>query len=340
MSHTRTTLSLLERLDLVFSMLKTIATAMVTLLGVSFRGPDGHPKPMKHVIHTALRIMNARISATQIQNMSASTDEAYTAFAKTKGFKPTSIKLPEDAMAHWIGSPDAERILVVFHGGGFVYPATTQFQFLYDVQKETGPETAGIVLSYSLAPGKHYPHQLKQSIALLSYLVNDAGKNPENIILAGDSAGANLILSVLSHMLHPHPDGSIPPLNTVAPFKGAVLVSPWVNFTPNAPSYMRNRKKDMVNQYILTSQPGTAAAKWWQGIETKVRDIVVTAGENEVMFDDTYKFSETLKRSFPTLQAQFIKGETHDQLFMDPVVGEKIPSGSAKLIKSWVAAKL
>jgi hypothetical protein len=54
MSHTRTTLSPLERLDLIFSMLKAISAAMVTLLGVRFRGASGHPKAMKHVIHSGL----------------------------------------------------------------------------------------------------------------------------------------------------------------------------------------------------------------------------------------------------------------------------------------------
>lgn len=125
------------------------------------------------------------------------------------------------------------------------------------------------------------------------------------MILVGDSAGANLILALLSHMLHPHPDASIPPLDTAEPLKGALLVSPWTNFTPTAPSYSRNRLKDMVNQTVLTrwgcyymgdaptdeyNRPGTAGGKWWQGIETKVQDVAVTAGEDEVMFDDTHKF--------------------------------------------------
>ena len=48
--------------------------------------------------------------------ISASTDEAYTTFAETQGFPPISTNLPEDATAHWIGSPDARRILVFFHG--------------------------------------------------------------------------------------------------------------------------------------------------------------------------------------------------------------------------------
>lgn len=48
--------------------------------------------------------------------ISASTDEAYITFAEAQGFKPVSTNLPEDATAHWIGSPDARRILVFFHG--------------------------------------------------------------------------------------------------------------------------------------------------------------------------------------------------------------------------------
>lgn len=195
-----------------------------------------------------------------------------------------------------------------------MYPATTQFQFVYDVQKEAGDGTAGIVLSYSLAPGKPYPHQLKQAVVLMSYLINEAGKKPEDILLVGDSAGANLILGVISHLLHPHPDASIPPLDIDSPLKGALLVSPWVNFSPVAASYTTNRKKDFVNQQILAkwgryymgtaaldayNQPGTASEKWWKGMDAKVREVLVTSGENEVMFDDARTFSETLKVSSP-----------------------------------------
>lgn len=46
------------------------------------------------------------------------------------------------------------------------------------------------------------------------------------------------------------------------------------------------------------------------------------------------------QQSFPSLEVQFVKGETHDQLFMDPVVGEKVVSDSAKIIKSWILARL
>ena len=46
------------------------------------------------------------------------------------------------------------------------------------------------------------------------------------------------------------------------------------------------------------------------------------------------------QQSFPSLEVRYVKGETHDQPFMDPVVGEKVASDSAKIIKSWVLARL
>jgi acetyl esterase/lipase len=259
-------------------------------------------------------------------------------------------------------------------GGGFVYPASTQFQFVYDIQQEAGNDTAGVILSYSLAPGKQYPHQLRQAVALIFHLVTEAGKKPENIIIVGDSAGANLALAVFSHMLHPHPDSSIPRLDLGSPLKGALLVSPWTSLETSAGSYMANRKRDCVDQSVLQkwggyyigsappdpyNQPLVAPDKWWLGLDEKVSEILMTAGTNESMFDDTQSFSQKLKVSdldmsenwgadlmpnqqqdFPHLETLFSSGETHDQMFMDPLIGVKEESATAKGAKSWILARL
>jgi hypothetical protein len=67
MSNARTALSLLERLDFLMSVIKTVSAAFLAFTGVPFRGASGHPKALKHVIHTALRVMNSRVTAKQIQ---------------------------------------------------------------------------------------------------------------------------------------------------------------------------------------------------------------------------------------------------------------------------------
>ncbi|CAI6336179.1 unnamed protein product [Periconia digitata] len=334
MAHCRTTLSILHGFDFFISLLKAIFYFMMFVLSVPFRSSERHPKSMKHVIHSALRVMNARTSAKEFQwvhpspfhcsnkdrtknsrNMMTSTDETYEAFAKANNFEPISTSLPEDATAHWIGSPDADRVLVVFHGGGIFYSAITQFQFVYDVQEKAGKNTAGVVLSYSLAPEKQYPHQLKQVIALISYLINEACKKPENIILVGDSAGANLILGVISHLLHPLPDPSIAPLHTATPLKGVALMTPMTNFNPTVPSYTTTLKKDFISQHVLAtwgryymgesppnaySRSGPEGEIWWDGMDTKIGEVMLVTRERDIMFDGTQDFSDMLKVSLLT----------------------------------------
>ncbi|KAF4629861.1 hypothetical protein G7Y89_g8280 [Cudoniella acicularis] len=293
MSKDTSKLSVIENLDLVITILKAVVVA-------PFRGRSGHRDFLKHVIHTALRTMNARVSAKQIQKISASTDEAYKQFAKLKSFDPLTTALLFGAKAHWIGPQNAGKILIFLHGGGFVYPAATQFEFLYEIQKNSD-DSAVVFLSYSLAPGQQYPYQLKQVVALLAYLLEEAGKKPEN-------ARANLALGLLSNLLHPHP--SLPSLQVAEPLRGAVLVSPWVSFNTSSPSYMENQNRDVVTANILKkwaayylgtskadeyNQPLLASDEWWQGLGNKVREIMITAGTNECPFNDTEAFVNKLK---------------------------------------------
>ncbi|KAH8721585.1 hypothetical protein GQ44DRAFT_829147 [Phaeosphaeriaceae sp. PMI808] len=48
------------------------------------------------------------------------------------------------------------------------------------------------------------PAQLQKVAAVLAYLAKQS--EASRIFLAGDSAGGNLVLALLSHILHPHPD--------------------------------------------------------------------------------------------------------------------------------------
>lgn len=64
--------------------------------------------------------------------------------------------------------------------------STHAIEFAHEVQTAAGDDVAVAFLSYSLCPQKHYPEQVKQAISLVAYLVNNAGKNPENVILCID----------------------------------------------------------------------------------------------------------------------------------------------------------
>ncbi len=71
-------------------------------------------------------------------------------------------------------------------------------------------------------------------------------------MLAGDSAGGHMALSLISHLLHPHSD--VPKIDLSEPLAGVILVSPWVTFRTDDDSVTRNMTSDYVT--------ATAANRW------------------------------------------------------------------------------
>lgn len=200
--------------------------------------------------------------------------------------------------------------LPLLPGGGYNLPAFPgHFVFCGDINAATGPNVAILFLGYTLAPHAHYPKQLTQGVELLRYLINDLNRKPENIMIAGDSAGGNLVLGILSHLSHPHP--SIAPLELNAPLRGVVLLAPWTSFDNGGwESVKYNKYKDTVtptcadlwssnflggkprDQY---NEPMTADAEWWRGL--RADEVLVVAGGDEILLDSIKAFEGKLKVS-------------------------------------------
>lgn len=130
------------------------------------------------------------------------------------------------------------------------------------------------------------------------------------IILAGDSAGGNLALTLLAHLLQPHP--SLAPLSLSRPLKSSVLLSPWVTFSQTSASMKACAQMDYLSLPGLTkgfeaflggadvdvwNTPLAGEAGFWKGLEKKVGDVRVLAGGLEIFSDDIGVFVERLKVS-------------------------------------------
>ena len=153
---------------------------------------------------------------------------------------------------------------------------------------------------------------------LLNHVLNNLKIPPGNIILTGDSAGANLALSLLSHISHPHPSTTvpIPSVHLSSPLLGAVLISPWISFDLSTDSFKRNAWKDCIgveagkqwSSAFLScpwpheeasdeyNQAITADSSWWKDL--KVEQVLVTAGEEEVLVDGIREFVEKFSKFF------------------------------------------
>jgi acetyl esterase/lipase len=98
--------------------------------------------------------------------------------------------------------------------GHFEFAAKTMRQ-----AEEGGKSLCFAFIQHGLAPANQYPSQLSQCVEVLQYTLQTLGKDPSKVILAGDSAGGTLVMSVISHLLHPHPGVSPVKLATPLTFE-------------------------------------------------------------------------------------------------------------------------
>lgn len=100
-----------------------------------------------------------------------------------------------------------------------------------------GIPTSWLHVTYTLTPHATYPTQFREAVEALRYITQDLGRSPREVILVGDSAGANLCLALLSHLSHPSLDA--PQLAITDTLKPVVLLSPWLSFRHDWPSMTR-----------------------------------------------------------------------------------------------------
>ncbi|KAJ7129477.1 Alpha/Beta hydrolase protein [Mycena epipterygia] len=177
------------------------------------------------------------------------TQKDYLSDAKVHG--PPGRKLSDDDQTI-LRMEKLDKVMLYVHGGGYFWGSinTHRYQLIRYARKIKGRVFA---VNYRKAPQYPWPCPLQDVLASYLYLI----RPPPNalhkaipaskIVLAGDSAGGGLCLSVLSilrDMGLPMPAGS-------------VLISPWVDLTHSFPSVMQNTETDIIPQHGFLAKPST-----------------------------------------------------------------------------------
>ncbi|KAJ7615366.1 Alpha/Beta hydrolase protein [Roridomyces roridus] len=241
----------------------------------------------------------------------------------------------------WVGPRRVENVILVLHGGGFAFPATSahiSFWNYVRLQMEKKGLMPGIaVLQYSLWPDVDFPTPLNQLCQAIQLLFA-AGLKPSHLQIAGDSAGGHLALQLLSHVLHPHP--SVPVLTLAEPIRAVYPLSPWTGLLGETASHDENDKIDCVNkevlvwlgrritqgfpdEYLAFAEAMKAPSGWFEGAERVVDSIVITAGEKECLRDDILVFGEIIKKNHGKVEVVVQPGGLHVDMFLDFAAGEK-----------------
>ncbi|MFG6504002.1 alpha/beta hydrolase [Microbacterium sp. P05] len=151
---------------------------------------------------------------------SVSTSEQIT--IPTPSAPPAGLTISRPAAGGAVPLP----VVLWIHGGGFISSSADTVADYVTILASHGYVVAN--LDYSLAPGSQHPVPVLQAEAALGYLVQhaaDYGGDPGNIVLGGDSAGAQIASEVAALETNPQLAASLrtTPALEPAQLRGVIL---------------------------------------------------------------------------------------------------------------------
>ncbi|KAH7914723.1 Alpha/Beta hydrolase protein [Hygrophoropsis aurantiaca] len=149
--------------------------------------------------------------------------------------KSNVSELEDPTAALHYSSTRKSRVILYVHGGAY-YSSSAAAQRMLTIPLSKYTDSRVFAIDYRLAPETCFPGPLHDVVSAYLRLIDDLHLPPENIIVAGDSAGGGLCLALLLY-LRDH-GYSLP--------SGGILFSPWVDLTLSCPSWDRNAPFDIV----------------------------------------------------------------------------------------------
>lgn len=322
-----------------------------------------------------------------------STQDIYMHWAKKNKMTVCIDDIGENAKLLWILDKSWEgkipnRVVLYLHGGGFHLPmfedsASFWSYVQQELKRSDGLDVGVGILDFSesrtsydhgiwfepyvscaaLFPEANFPIPLMQTITAIRVLLS-RGIKPSNIILMGDSAGANLAIQVLLHILHPLPGLSAlfnsPMDDSESRFAGAYLMSPWSTLLPREDyshkSYEENATWDIISPSTLVESGSAilsgveddhlpyidsyfAPPNWYDNMGTVVRKVLITAGRHECLREDIIQFGKKVEMSNARgdLDMKMVVDQhgVHDDPLFDFIIGEKKLGELTPMMISW-----
>ncbi|RPH65825.1 MAG: alpha/beta hydrolase [Myxococcaceae bacterium] len=200
------------------------------------------------------------------------------------------------------------RLVLYVHGGGFTLGSSRTVR---DLLSRLALASNARVLSvdYRLAPEHPWPAGLEDVRAVWTAALAEQG--PSQIVLAGDSAGGNLVLSLLLELRDRRE--ALP--------AGAVLLSPWVDLACTAASFQANADVDVLerdallreaSRYAGGGDPGQPSLSPLRADLAGLPPLYLQAGEAELFRDDVMAFVARARAAGVSATLDVFDDQVHD----------------------------
>jgi epsilon-lactone hydrolase len=201
------------------------------------------------------------------------------------------IERGQDPRLHWIsvGPVTPRRIILYFHGGGYLAGSPrTHLAILTRLAQLTGVEVCAP--AYRLLQTAPFPAAFDDAVAAWDHLMA-MGYRPDDVVLAGDSAGGGLAFALLSHVT----------LRGQTP-AAVVALSPWVDLTLSGPSLSDpaesflpvSRMPEVVDLYLRGADPSDPRASPLFARFVAPPPVLIHYSSTEALRDDALRMAACL----------------------------------------------
>jgi monoterpene epsilon-lactone hydrolase len=261
-------------------------------------------------------LLRFRLKRRDVIDWNTSVDELRREVGKTsklfgklpKGIEVSPVNI-NNLYAEWIllSQADKDKAILYFHGGGYVMGSVPTHR-THVAKFVKGSGVNALLFDYRQAPEHPFPAAIDDSVTAYRWLLA-CGIAPSHIVFAGDSAGGGLALATLLALK----DKNIP-----LP-AAAVALSPWTDLKCTGDSYRT------ANDPLSPGESWTVFSKYYVGDSDTTNPwisplygdlhglppLLIYAGENEVLRDDSIRFAEKAKEAGVDITLKVGKGMFH-----------------------------
>ena len=253
----------------------------------------------------AIKRMHTLVESDDLERVRAS-QENISALLKHRelNYEPFQV---EEIPSEWVSVKRSHmRKFVIFycHGGGY---NTGSFHYARSITNKLSSTTSMDVLSfdYRLAPEHPYPSATEDAMAVWDYLMH-LGYGARDVIVAGDSAGGNLALSLVLKLKEQ---------KRILP-RGLILFSPWTDLTGSGKSYETKVDVDpILNREYLDYASGqdlkNPLISPLFGNFTGFPPTYIQVGSNELLLSDSLLLKKNLEKYHVPVRLEEYKGMWH-----------------------------
>ncbi len=258
-----------------------------------------------------IRKVHGMIENTDIEKHRQSQDHVGALLGNSKDVLIRELAI-EGMAGEWISVNRAHMkkyIILYCHGGGY---STGSSLYARTLTTKLASSTSMDVLSfdYRLAPENPYPAAVEDAMRVWNYLML-LGYGARDVIIAGDSAGGNLALSLVLKLKE---QGRLLP-------RGLVLMSPWTDLTSSGQTHQTRAELDpvldapylerMIENYARGQDLKNPLISPLFGNFTGFPPTYIQAGDNEILLSDATMLHEKMIEENVSVKLDVFKGMWH-----------------------------